>query len=127
MLQPANWPKPKGYANGIKAQGTFLVVAGMIGWDREGRFADGLVAQTRQALANIIAVLAEGGARPEHIVRLTWFIRDVDEYLAAQRELGEAYRVVMGRHFPVMSVVEVGRLVEPAARVEIEATAVLPS
>jgi enamine deaminase RidA (YjgF/YER057c/UK114 family) len=125
VLQPAGWPKPKGYANGIKARGEFVALSGMVGWDQDGRFADGLVGQTRQALENIVAVLAEGGGRPEHIVRMTWYVRDVEAYRAVQRELGVVYRAVMGRHYPAMSVVEVSRLVEPAALVEIEATAVL--
>ena len=126
MLQPVGWPKPKGYANGIKAHGTFVFVAGMVGWDVHGRFAEGLAAQARQALENIVAVLAEGGARPEHIVRMTWFVRDLNEYRNAQAELGAAYRAVIGRHFPAMSAVEVSGLVEPQARLEIEATAVVP-
>lgn len=126
VLQPTGWPKPKGYANGIKARGDFVFVGGMVGWDKNGRFAKGVVAQAKQALKNIVAILAEGGARPDHIVRMTWFICDVEEYLAARTELGTAYRAVMGRHFPAMSVVEVKRLVEREARVEIEATAVVP-
>jgi enamine deaminase RidA (YjgF/YER057c/UK114 family) len=126
VLQPAGWPKPQGYANGIKARGEMVFVGGMVGWDASGRFPDGFVAQTRQALANIVAVLAEGGAAPEHVVRLTWYVLDMDEYLAARRELGRAYRDVMGMNFPAMALVEVRRLVEPAARLEIEATAVVP-
>ena len=126
VLQPAGWPTPKGYANGIKARGEMVFVGGMVGWDAGGRFPDGFVAQTRQALENIVAVLAEGGAGPEHVVRLTWYVLDMDEYLAARKELGRAYRDVMGMNFPAMALVEVRRLVEPAARLEIEATAVLP-
>ena len=126
MLQPAGWPRPKGYANGIRARGEMVFVGGMIGADSEGRFAQGFVAQMKQALANITAVLAEARASPEHIVRLTWYVRDMDEYLADLPALGSAYREVMGRHFPAMAVVEVTRLVEPLARLEIEATAVLP-
>ena len=125
-LQPPHWPKPKGYANGIKARGEFIFVGGMVGWDENERFPQGFVAQARQALANIAAVLAEGGARPEHIVRLTWYVIDMDEYLAARKELGAAYRAVLGDHFPAMALVQVGRLFEPQARLEIEATAVLP-
>jgi enamine deaminase RidA (YjgF/YER057c/UK114 family) len=98
----------------------------MVGWDVGGRFPQGFVAQARQALANIVAVLAEGGAGPEHVVRLTWYVTDMDEYLAARRDLGPAYRDVMGACFPAMALVEVRRLVEPEARLEIEATAVLP-
>ena len=126
VLQPPGWPKPQGYANGIKARGEMVFVGGMVGWDAGGRFPDGFVAQTRQALENIVAVLAEGGAGPEHVVRLTWYVLDMDEYLAARKELGRAYRDVMGMNFPAMALVEVRRLVEPDARLEIEATAVVP-
>jgi enamine deaminase RidA (YjgF/YER057c/UK114 family) len=127
MLQPAGWPRPKGYANGMLAHGEMVFVGGMIGTDREGRLADGFVPQMKQALRNISAVLAEAGASPEHIVRLTWYVCDMNEYLADLANLGTAYREVMGRHFPAMAVVQVTRLVEPRARLEIEATAVLPS
>jgi enamine deaminase RidA (YjgF/YER057c/UK114 family) len=126
LLQPAGWPRPKGYANGILARGEMVFVGGMIGADSEGRFAQGFVAQMKQALTNIAAVLAEAGASPQHIVRLTWYVLDMDEYLAELPALGAAYREVMGRHFPAMAVVAVTRLVEPLARLEIEATAVLP-
>ncbi|TMJ29190.1 MAG: RidA family protein [Alphaproteobacteria bacterium] len=125
-LQPPGWPQPKGYANGILARGELVFVGGMIGADSAGDFAAGFIAQMKQALTNIAAVLAEAGARPQHIVRLTWYVRDMDEYLADLPALGAAYREVMGRHFPAMAVVEVTRLVEPLARLEIEATAVLP-
>jgi enamine deaminase RidA (YjgF/YER057c/UK114 family) len=127
MLQPAGWPRPKGYANGMLAHGEMVFVGGMIGTDREGRLADGFVPQMKQALRNISAVLAEAGASPEHIVRLTWYVCDMNEYLADLANLGTAYREVMGRHFPAMAVVQVTRLVEPRARLEIEATAVLPN
>jgi enamine deaminase RidA (YjgF/YER057c/UK114 family) len=126
VLQPPDWPRPKGFANGILARGEMVFVSGMIGQDKDGRFAEGFVAQMRLALENIAAVLAEAGATPAHIVRLTWYVRNMDEYLADLTALGEAYRAVMGRHFPGMAVVEVTRLVEPLARLEIEATAVLP-
>jgi enamine deaminase RidA (YjgF/YER057c/UK114 family) len=126
VLQPPGWPKPQGYSNGIKARGEMVFVGGMVGWDAGGRFPDGFVAQTRQALENIVAVLTQGGAGPEHVVRLTWYVLDMDEYLASRKELGRAYRDVMGMNFPAMALVEVRRLVEPAARLEIEATAVLP-
>jgi len=125
-LQPQGWPQPKGYANGIKARGEFVFVGGMVGWDEQERFPEGFVAQARQALANIVAVLAEGGAGPEHVVRLTWYVLDMDEYLAARKALGATYREVMGEHFPAMALVQVGRLFEPQARLEIEATAVVP-
>jgi enamine deaminase RidA (YjgF/YER057c/UK114 family) len=126
QLQPPHWPKPRGYSNGIKARGEFVFVGGMVGWDEKETFPDGFVAQTRQALKNIAAVLAEGGAKPEHITRMTWYVRDMDEYLAARKELAAPYREVMGSHFPAMALVEVRRLVEPQARLEIEATAVVP-
>ena len=126
VLQPAQWPTPKGYANGIKARGEMVFVGGMVGWDERERFPAGFAAQTRQALVNILAVLKEAGAGPEHIVRMTWYGRDMDEYLAARPELAKVYRKTMGRHFPAMALVEVRRLVEPDARLEIEATAVVP-
>ena len=125
-LQPKGWPQPKGYANGIKARGEFVFVGGMVGWDEQERCPDGFIAQARQALQNIVAVLNEGGARPEHVVRLTWYVLDMDEYLGARRALGAVYREVMGDHFPAMALVQVGRLFEGKARLEIEATAVLP-
>jgi enamine deaminase RidA (YjgF/YER057c/UK114 family) len=127
VLQPADWPRPKGYANGSLARGEMVFVGGMIGTDREGHLAEGFVLQMKQALMNISAVLAEAGASPQHIVRLTWYVCDINEYLADLPALGAAYREVMGRHFPAMAVVEVTRLVEPRARLEIEATAVLPA
>jgi enamine deaminase RidA (YjgF/YER057c/UK114 family) len=127
ILQPAGWPRPRGYANGIKARGEMVFVGGMVGWTAEERFPSGFVAQARQALENVAAVLAEGGAQPEHVVRMTWYVRNIDEYLAARGQLGDAYRAVMGDHFPAMALVEVNRLVEPEAMLEIEATAVLPS
>jgi enamine deaminase RidA (YjgF/YER057c/UK114 family) len=126
VLNPAGWPRPKGFANGILARGEMVFVGGMIGQDSQGRFADGFVAQMKLALENIAAVLEEAGATPAHVVRLTWYVRDIDEYLADLPALGAAYREVMGRHFPAMAVVEVTRLVESQARLEIEATAVLP-
>jgi enamine deaminase RidA (YjgF/YER057c/UK114 family) len=126
ILHPSGWPQPKGYANGIKARGEFVFVGGMVGWDANEKFPKGFVAQARQALENIRAVLTEGKARPEHIVRLTWYVLDMDEYMACRRELGAAYRDVLGDHFPAMALVQVGRLFEPEARLEIEATAVIP-
>lgn len=126
VLQPAGWPAPRGYSNGMAASGTIVVTGGVVGWDLEGRFPEGFVAQTRQALESIVAILREGGAEPRHLVRLTWYVTDIDAYLACQRELGRAYRAVIGPHFPAMALVQVVRLVEPAALVEIEATAVVP-
>jgi enamine deaminase RidA (YjgF/YER057c/UK114 family) len=110
----------------VAASGELVFVAGMIGWDETGEFAGGLAAQVRQALRNIVAVLAEAGAEPSHVARLTWYVTSRAEYLAAQAEIGAAYREVMGRHYPAMAVVEVSALVEARALVEIEATAVLP-
>ena len=126
VLLPPGWPTPKGYANGVAAQGRLVVTGGVVGWDKEGVFARGFVAQVRQTLENIRAILAEGGAGPEHLVRLTWYITDIDAYLADPKGLGGAYREVFGRNFPAMAVVQVVRLVEKEAMVEIEATAVVP-
>ena len=126
VLQPAGWPAPRGYANGMMADGRILVTSGVVGWDVMGNFPEGFVAQVRQTLLNIRAILAEGGAEPHHLVRLTWYVLDVDEYVASLRELGRTYREIVGAHYPAMAVVQVVRLVEKAARVEIEATAVVP-
>ena len=126
VLQPPGWPRPRGYANGIRARGEMVFVGGMIGQHPDGSFADGFVAQAKVALENIAAVLGQAYAKPEHIVRLTWYVCDMEEYLAALPALGNAYREVLGRHYPAMAAVEVRRLFEPLARVEIEATAVLP-
>ena len=126
VLQPDGWPPPKGYANGVAATGRMVFTGGLVGWDADGTFPDGFVAQVRQALINTRAVLEVAGARPEHMVRMTWYVRDMDAYLASLKEVGAAYVEVMGRNYPAMALVEVGRLVEPAALVEIETTAVLP-
>ncbi|HEX9772022.1 MAG TPA: RidA family protein [Steroidobacteraceae bacterium] len=127
ILQPAGWPRPKGYSNGIAARGRQVYVAGLVGWDEHGRFPSRTLAgQVRQALENIVRVLAEADARPEHIVRLTWYVTERDGYYAELAEIGAAYRAVMGRHYPTMSVVQVVALMEAEARVEIEATAVIP-
>ncbi len=127
VLQPAGWPRPKGYANGVVARGRQIFLAGQIGWDEHGRFPSvDLPGQVRQALRNIVTLLAEAGAGPEHIVRLTWFITSRDEYHAELPGIGAAYREVLGRNFPPMSVVQVVALVESLAKVEIEATAVIP-
>jgi enamine deaminase RidA (YjgF/YER057c/UK114 family) len=127
VLQPSGWPRPRGYANGVSARGRLVFVAGQIGWDAQGVLAGpDLVSQARQALRNIVSILAEDGGRPEHLVRLAWFVVDRGAYLAAARDLGEAYRGIMGTHFPAMSVVQVAGLVEEGAVVEIEATAVVP-
>ena len=126
VLQPSGWPMPKGYANGMAAEGRIVVTGGVIGWDAEERLADGFVAQVRQTLSNISAILAAGGARPEHLVRLTWYVVDIEEYLKNLKTLGQIYRDIFGAHYPAMALVQVVRLVEQAARVEIEATAVVP-
>ncbi len=125
-LLPDGWPQPKGYANGIRARGELIFVAGQIGWDNRGRLVEGFLAQTRQALANVVAVLVAGDARAEHIVRLTWYVTDLAAYRASLAELGAIYRDVIGRHYPAMTMVEVRSLAEPGALVEIEATAVVP-
>ncbi len=126
-LLPPGWKPPKGYANGIAARGTLVFVAGQIGWTPEQTFAaDDFVGQTRQALRNIVAVLREGGARPEHIVRMTWYVTDKQEYLTSLAALGAAYRDVIGPHYPAMTLIEVRGLAEDRAKVEIEATAVVP-
>jgi enamine deaminase RidA (YjgF/YER057c/UK114 family) len=127
FLNPPGWPRAKGYSNGVAARGRIVSVSGMVGWDANGQFqTDDFLGQARQALENIVTVLREGGARPEHIVRMTWYVLDRAEYLAAGRELGAAYREVIGRHYPAMSAVQVAGLMEERARVEIEATAVVP-
>ncbi len=127
ILQPAGWASPKGYANGIAATGRQVYVAGQIGWNGDGQFeTDDFVAQVGQALANIVAVLAEAQAGPQHIVRMTWYITDKREYIARAREVGDAYRRVIGKHFPAMTLVVVAGLLEDRAKVEIEVTAVVP-
>jgi enamine deaminase RidA (YjgF/YER057c/UK114 family) len=129
-LQPPGWARPRGYANGIAADagGTLVFVAGQIGWDAEtGAFPDAdLTGQVRRTLRNVLGVLAEAGGRPEHVVRLTWYVTDRHDYLEQAREIGAVYRELMGGHYPAMAVVEVSALVEAQAKVEIEATAVVP-
>jgi enamine deaminase RidA (YjgF/YER057c/UK114 family) len=125
-LQPPGWPRPRGYANGIVAEGRLVFVAGQIGWDEEQRFEAGLAGQVRRTLANVLAVLAEAGGGPEHVARLTWYVTDREAYLRELEPIGAAYRELMGRHYPAMAVVVVAGLIEPEALVEIEATAVLP-
>jgi enamine deaminase RidA (YjgF/YER057c/UK114 family) len=127
ILQPAGWMRPRGYANGVAATGRMVFVSGMIGWDAQGIFrTTDLAGQVRQALANVVAVLAEADARPEHIVRMTWYVCDKREYVASYREIGIAYRAIIGSHYPAMTAVQVAALVEDAAKVEIEVTAVIP-
>lgn len=126
-LLPPGWPRPRGYANGIAASGRLIVTGGLIGWDADEHIvASDLPGQFRQVLLNMLAVLAEGGAGPEHIVRMTWYVVDMVEYRAGLAEIGRHYREIVGRNFPAMAVVEVGALVESAARLEIEVTAVVP-
>jgi enamine deaminase RidA (YjgF/YER057c/UK114 family) len=128
ILQPAEWTRPKGYVNGIAANGTQVFVAGQIGWDADQKFTEHTLAgQVGMALCNIVRVLEEAGGRPEHLVRLTWYVTSRREYLDEVQAVGAAYRAVMGRHFPAMSVVQVSALIESEAKVEIEATAVLPA
>ncbi|HEV2866276.1 MAG TPA: RidA family protein [Allosphingosinicella sp.] len=126
-LLPPGWPRPKGYSNAISARGRTIFTAGIIGWTADERFdADDLPGQFRQLLVNLLAVLAEDGAGPEHIARMTWYVTDMAEYRASLEAIGAAYREFIGKHFPAMAVVEVGALVEPRAKIEIEAIAVVP-
>ena len=129
ILQPPGWPRPSGYANGVAASGKLVALAGQVGWDpRTGLFeSDSFVEQVRQALANIVVLLREAGAEPGHVVRLTWFITDKATYLKESKAIGAAYREAFGRHYPAMSVVVVAGLIEKKAKVEIEATAVVPA
>ena len=127
ILQPPGWARPKGFSNGISCQGRLVFIGGQIGWSGQGEWLDrSFAGQFRQALKNILDILAQAGGKPEHLVRLTWYVLDRKEYLASLKELGAAYRELMGRHYPTMAVVQVSGLVEDAARLEIEATAVLP-
>lgn len=127
VIQPKNWPKPKGYANGIVATGRMLFLGGQVGWDEtETMVSSDFVKQVKQALQNIVTVLKEAGGTPEHIVRMTWYVTDKDAYMNSQREIGQVYREVMGKHYPAMSLLVIKALVEEGAKVEIEATAVLP-
>lgn len=126
-LLPPGWPRPKGYANGISARGRMIFTAGVVGWDEQERFASSdLVGQFRQVLLNTLAILREGGAGAEHVVRMTWYVTDRGDYAAHARQIGETYRELMGKNFPAMAVVEVAGLMEPEARIEIETTAVVP-
>mgnify|MGYP003784092819 CR=1 FL=1 len=127
ILQPAGWAKPKGYANGVAAKGRFVFVGGQIGWNGQNQFeTDDLVGQVRQTLKNVVDVLAEAGAKPEHVTSMTWYLTDKKDYLGNLSGIGKAYREIMGRHFPAMAVVEVTALVEDRAKVEIQAMAVVP-
>ena len=127
FLQPEGWMPPKGYSNGVSATGRQIFVSGMVGWDAAGQFhTDDFAGQVRQALQNVVTVLQEGGAKPEHIVRMTWYVVNKAEYVSSYAEIGKAYREIIGRHFPAMSAVQVLALVEDRAKVEIEVTAVVP-
>jgi len=126
ILHPKGWKRPKGYSNAIKANGEMIFVAGQIGWDADEKLVgEDIASQTEKALANIITILKGTGAGRDDIVRLTWYVTDISDYQAKAKEVGQAYRIVMGDHYPAMSLVEVSRLVEPNAKVEIEATAVV--
>ena len=128
ILQPPDWPRPEGYSNGIAAQGRLVFVAGQIGWDKDKIIhSDNLVEQVRQALVNTITVLAEAGAGPEQITRMTWYILDKQEYLASLKDIGRVYQEIMGKNFPVMAMLQVTALIEDRAKVEIETTAVIPA
>jgi enamine deaminase RidA (YjgF/YER057c/UK114 family) len=127
IVQPEHWPRPRGYANGILAEGRLLFISGQVAWDEKEQFtSDDIVEQVRQALKNTLTMLAAGGAKPEHVARMTWYLTDKREYLARAKEIGAVYRELMGRHFPAMSMVEVSALMEDRAKVEIESTAVIP-
>jgi enamine deaminase RidA (YjgF/YER057c/UK114 family) len=127
ILQPPSWARPRGFSNGVAAKGQMIFVSGMVGWDADDKFVSNeFVGQARQALKNIVEVLAEAKAKPEHITRMTWYVTDKREYLAASRELGGVYREIIGGHYPAMTAVEVAGLIEEQAKVEIEVTAVVP-
>jgi enamine deaminase RidA (YjgF/YER057c/UK114 family) len=127
LLQPPDWPRPKGYANGIAAKGTLVCLSGIVGWNSEEKFvSNDFAGQVRQALQNIVAILKEAHARPEHIARMTWYVLDKQAYMSSAKEMGRIYREIIGSHYPAMSVVEVSGLVEANAQVEIEVTAVVP-
>lgn len=127
LLQPEGWVTPKGYANGVAARGTMVFTGGQIGWNAQQQFeSDDFIAQTKQTLLNVRAVLEAGGAGPEHLVRLTWYVTDRNEYNSRLKELGAVYREVLGKHFPAMACVQVAGLMEERAKIEIEATAVIP-
>ncbi|MBC3909077.1 RidA family protein [Undibacterium umbellatum] len=127
ILQPPGWARPRGYSNGISASGRTVCVSGMVGWDAQCAFqTNDFAGQVRQALQNIVEVLTEANAKPEHIVRMTWYVIDKKEYVGAYKEVGEAYRDIIGRHYPTMTAVQVAGLIEDRARVEIEVTAIVP-
>jgi len=126
ILRPPSWARPKGFSNGVAAKGEMIFVSGTVGWDAEGKFVSNeFVGQARQALKNIVEILAEAKAKPEHITRMTWYVVDKKEYLAASKELGAVYREIIGHHYPAMTAVQVTALIEDQAKVEIEVTAVI--
>ena len=127
ILQPPGWPRPKGYSNGISASGRFIVTGGLVGWNEQEEFPhEDMAGQARQTFENIAAVLAEGGAKPEHMIRMTWYITSKEEYLGSVKDIGQAYRDVFGKNFPAMAVVEVSALMEDEAKMEVEVMAVVP-
>jgi enamine deaminase RidA (YjgF/YER057c/UK114 family) len=126
LLQPEHWPRPKGYSHGIATKGRMVFVSGMVGWNAQGQFAVDFAGQVRQALSNVVDVLSQAAAAPEHIVRMTWYVLDKKEYTRAFKEVGAVYREIIGRHYPAMTAVQVSGLIEDRARVEIEVTAVVP-
>lgn len=126
VLLPDGWPKPSGYANGMVSRGTFVFLGGQVGWNEKGEFPEGIVAQIGQALENIVRILSEANAPPETVVRMVWYITDIDAYVDNLRDIGGVYRSIFGYHYPTMTLVQVLRLLEPKAMVEIEATAVIP-
>ena len=128
IVQPDHWPRPRGYSNGVLAEGRVLFVSGMVAWDEQERFhSDDIVEQVRQALANTLTMLKAGGAKPEHVARMTWYITDKREFMARSKDIGAVYREAMGTHYPAMSMVQVAALMEDRAKVEIEVTAVIPT
>ncbi|MFQ6104991.1 MAG: RidA family protein [Candidatus Glassbacteria bacterium] len=128
ILQPEGWIRPSGYSNGIKVEGEMIFVAGQVGWDEDCHFvSDNLTDQVRQALINVVTVLEEGNAKPEHIVRMTWYVTDIEEYRSSKKEIGSIYRDIIGDHYPAMSLFQVSALFDEGAKVEIEATAVIPA
>jgi len=127
IIHPKNWKRPSGYSNGIKADGDMIFVAGQVGWNEHNQMtSDRMVDQVQQALCNVVSVLQAGGAKPQHVVRMTWYVTDTEDYMSHQKEIGEVYRSVMGKHYSAMTLVKVAGLIEEGAKVEIEATAVVP-
>lgn len=126
LLQPEHWPRARGFSHGVATKGRMVFVSGMVGWNSQGQFAGDFVGQVRQALTNVVEVLSQAAAAPEHIVRMTWYVLDKQEYMRSSKEIGAVYREIVGRHYPAMTAVEVSALIEDRARLEIEVTAVVP-